>query len=412
MQLRVHSYNAGMRKLTLAEWAALGVGAMRCWRSIIPGFACALFAACAATHPAEPLVHHGSVKGAVAAAWSPGGTRLAVANNRRIWTYDAKTLAGLHEMFVGRRVQTGFEFEERYGLGNSLVFVDERRVATTGMGHMVSIWDVETGERVEAFDWPEDAGYPVSLAWSEPAGLLAAGTGTGSIVLLQPGTGAVADTLGPAGGALHAVRFGSGGEYLGAAGTGGEVVIWNVPARTIATRIPARGVVMDIEPVGNEGRFLVAGNELEIWSFTQPDTPAVLANPDLGAQGVGYALAALTLAATAVLAPVSPAEAVLIGAPPPPSGAVAKCGRAAAVDPGGGRIADMHPGYLKERIRIIEATAGEVVEELNPRGGLTCDLEFSPDGTRLLIANQGGAHVYDTATWSVTRLEASYTRPR
>jgi len=418
-----------MKRLTLAEWAALGARARRRagtlkragqagtgrategWQSLITGLACTLLVACAA-HSSGPVVHQGAVKGAVAAAWSPDGTRLAVANNRRIWTYDAKSLALQRELYIGRKVKSGFEFEERYGLGNSLVFLDERRLATTGMGNRVSIWDVETAERIESFDWPEDAGYPISLAWSEPAGLLAAGTGTGSIVLLQPGTGAVAEILSPAGGALHAIRFGAEGDYLGTAGTGGEVVIWNVPARTIATRIPARGVVMDIEPIGAAGHFLVAGEELEIWSFTQPDTPAVLANPELGAQGAGYALAALTLAATAVLAPLSPAETLLIGTPPPPSGAVAKCGRAAAVDPGGARVADMHPGYLRERIRIIEAATGEVVEDLNPRGGLTCDLEFSPDGTRLLIANQAGGHVYETAAWTVTRLEASYTRPR
>jgi hypothetical protein len=68
---------------------------------------------------------------------------------------------------------------------------------------------------------------------------------------------------------------------------------------------------------------------------------------------------------------------------------------------------------MKEVIRIIEIATEEVVIKLNPKGGMTCDLEFSPDGRHLLIANQRGAHIYDTTAWTSTRLELeTYPSPK
>jgi WD40 repeat protein len=214
---------------------------------------------------------------------------------------------------------------------------------------------------------------------------------------MRPGSGEAAGALGNGGGEVHAVQFGSAGEYLGAAGTSGEVVIWDLSTREITARIPVEGTVMDIEPMGPGGRFLVAGSALEIWNFTKPGKAGGLANPNLAGQAVGYGFLFVV--------------AALGSNPPSPNKDVVSCARAVAVSPDGLLIADMHPGYLKERIRIIDAVGGEVIEELNPRGGATCDLEFSPDGRHLLVANQRGGHVYDTATWTAVRLEASYTDP-
>jgi hypothetical protein len=64
----------------------------------------------------------------------------------------------------------------------------------------------------------------------------------------------------------------------------------------------------------------------------------------------------------------------------------------------------MHPGVVKEVIRIIEADTHKKVKNLNPRGGFTCGMAFSPDSQQLLIANWRGAHLYDTNSWEATRL--------
>jgi WD40 repeat protein len=92
------------------------------------------------------------------------------------------------------------------------------------------------------------------------------------------------------------------------------------------------------------------------------------------------------------------------------SNSMSTCSRVVAVSPDSSLVADMHPGVMKERTRIIESVSGELVRELNPKGGRTCDLEFSPDGSRLLIANSRGAHLFDTKTWEVERIKTRVGR--
>ena len=66
---------------------------------------------------------------------------------------------------------------------------------------------------------------------------------------------------------------------------------------------------------------------------------------------------------------------------------------------GGNYIVDVHAGKLKEKIRIIDVKEDRVVARLNPRGGNTCAVAFSPDGSQLLIANNRVARLYDANSW-------------
>ncbi|MGH8034855.1 MAG: YncE family protein [Lysobacterales bacterium] len=75
--------------------------------------------------------------------------------------------------------------------------------------------------------------------------------------------------------------------------------------------------------------------------------------------------------------------------------------------PGVGRHA---PGVTREVIRRIDVATGQMQEELNPRGGDTCGLAFSPDGKRLLIANQKGGHLYDLQSHQLAELETRVNR--
>jgi WD40 repeat protein len=147
---------------------------------------------------------------------------------------------------------------------------------------------------------------------------------------------------------------------------------------------------MEIEQMGKPGEFLLAGDTIEIWNYIDQEDAGDIAEPNLAGQKTGWFILD-----------------VLSWMPIPQQENIVPCKRAVAVSPDGRMLADMHPGALKEVIRIIALPSQEVIETLNPLGGMTCDLRFSPDGQFLLIANQRGAHVYDTTTWEVKRLKLS-----
>jgi DNA-binding beta-propeller fold protein YncE len=72
----------------------------------------------------------------------------------------------------------------------------------------------------------------------------------------------------------------------------------------------------------------------------------------------------------------------------------------------------MHPGITREKIRLIDPANGQVLRELNPRGGDTCGMAFSPDGSRLLIANRHGGQVYDLNSQTFAPLNTHITKPK
>ncbi|MGH8034854.1 MAG: hypothetical protein ACREO9_06495 [Lysobacterales bacterium] len=63
---------------------------------------------------------YGRIDGAVAAAWSPAGSRMALANQKRIWVYDVATLQEVQVLFSRGKGRSKYTFEFRYGLDNTL----------------------------------------------------------------------------------------------------------------------------------------------------------------------------------------------------------------------------------------------------------------------------------------------------
>lgn len=372
------------------------------------------FSPCAAGD--KPTIHHNYVKSATTAAYSPSGDYIAIASDKRIWVLDAKTLEQISEMVDYEYVDHKWKFQYRYGLGNSLEFVSADEVVTAGLGAMLTFWNIHTGSRTKFQDWDAKHGYPVSLTYSSGRGLLAAGTSRGMIILSWPGTNRPSQNLAGYGGTVLSLLFSENDQYLAAAGTADELVIWDLQTMQVYARLSTDSATVEIARFGKPGQILVAGKNLEIWNFLSQDEVGSLDNPELVAQKIGAgALFALSIipfipvgTSTGATA-VTPSDLGLTFLPIPNS-MMATCSRVISVSPDGNLLADMHPGVMKERTRIIESESGEVLRELNPKGGRTCDLEFSPDGTRLLIANSRGAHLFDTKTWEVERIKLSVGR--
>jgi WD40 repeat protein len=346
--------------------------------------------------------------GAGAVAWSPAGRYFAVANHIGIWVYSTATLEEITVLTspapdVSPAVEedsppeggseTGggsAKFNLRHGWGNSLLFLDEQRIATTGMGAGVTVWNIDVGEVAETYGLEEDEGFAISLSYFPPTGDLAVGTSKGLVILVQPGQGTAPRKLMGAEGLVQDLQFSRDGAYLGAVGAFDELVIWGLEDLAVFDRLPTAPHTMEIEQMGKPGEFLLAGDTIEIWNYIDQEDAGDIAEPNLAGQKTGWFILD-----------------VLSWMPIPQQENIVPCKRAVAVSPDGRMLADMHPGALKEVIRIIALPSQEVIETLNPLGGMTCDLRFSPDGQFLLIANQRGAHVYDTTTWEVKRLKLS-----
>ena len=204
----------------------------------------------------KPVVYHSHVKSGTAAEYSASGELFAVANDKRIWIFESHTLKQLSEMRIVEYVNYDWKFEYRYGLGNSLAFLSDERIATAGLGGMVTIWDTAMGNLVETIDWDSEDGFPIALAFSPQSGALAIGTAKGVVFLVWPGHTRARERLSAYGGAIMALQFSGDGRYVAAAGTGKEMVIWDTQAMAEFARIPTKGVILDVERFGKSGQFL------------------------------------------------------------------------------------------------------------------------------------------------------------
>lgn len=372
-------------------------------------------ASCATNSP-QPVVVPSGMAGLVATAWAPDGSHFAVADSNHIWVFDTPTLQQVKVFTAPKSPKLERRLRFRHGSGNSLVFVSDQQLATGGMGGMISTWKITGNQAPEIFNWPVAYGFTVSLAFDPDSGLLAAGTGEGNVVLVKPGTQEEPQKLAGQNGIVLAVQFSSNPGYLGAAGTGSDLVIWDLNTKQVFGRVPVHEPVYDIDSLGASGEYLVAGEELTVMKFMDQQQADTIAGEDMTGQAVAAGAlvtagtgAVVALAFIPIVGPALAQTAVSSGilfASVPGTGD-SLCRRSVAVAPGGGTLAEMNPGIVKEKIRILDTKTGAVLQELDPRGGDSCGMAFSPDGKYLLIANQRGAHLYDTGTWTDTRLHVT-----
>jgi WD40 repeat protein len=353
--------------------------------------ACLLLNACATTEEEKVTYRTPNRGAAAAAAWSPEGEYFAVGNYRNIWVYRTETLERVALISDPVADDPDRDYNPRHGWGNSLIFVGDEKIATSGLGATVTLWDIESGERLQAWHLTDAIGYAVSLSYAPDTNRLAVGPSRGLVTLLDPEGDAEKVYLTGASGIVHDLEFSADGAYLGAVTDKDELVIWEMSDFGIFDVLEVPERTMELERTAVLGTFLVAGEEVQIWRYVGENENTSLEEPNLVGQNTLWFVIDVLSYPWGILSASNEA--------------VASCKRATAVSPDGTMIADMHPGTMKEVIRIIDTESGEEITRLNPRGGWTCDLVFSPDGKRLLIANYRGAHLADTETWKITRVK-------
>lgn len=339
-----------------------------------------------------------------AATFSPSGRFAAVANSKSIWIFDTASME--ERVHLSR--------QERFGTNNTLIFLDENRIASTAklfspvtrsFSAAVKVWDLNNPYPIPLIiELQELDRYAISLGHSRATGALAVGGHNGAVVLLEPNgsTNFSKKSLPGLNGPVLGLAFSHDGSLLAAGGVHPTVPIWSLRSLVEVGSLPTENNVHDLDLVTGKQALLVTSTDLGIWSFHDNDDLESIKNPSLAGD---YIVLGTLTATYVVLATVT---AALGGHPPLPPWPESDpsepdygfCRRQADISPRGEYIVDVHSGKLKEKIRILSLSENKVVKKLNPRGGKTCGVAFSPDGSKLLVANNRVARLYDIDTWN------------
>lgn len=370
------------------------------FRRILLCIAIAAFSGCV-TVRTPPLYK----QGLSAAVFSPDGRLAAVADESRILVFDVASMKRL----------MSFERTYRYGTKNTLKFIDNDRIATTGMtGYLTdsnsqaAIWIWNTADQYvgpQSIALPELGRFAIVLACSAVTGTIAVGGENGAVVLLEPDgdDGFKRKSFKGLDGPVLALLFSQDGSLLAAGGVHPSVEIWESQSMVTAGQLPVQGPVYDLDLIPGQKSMLVVSDELLAWTFLTDDELQTYQNPgmvgDVMLKGVQYTAITALWVLGALFGSLGPPYESDIG----PS--YGFCTRQVVVAPDGLSFVDVHPGLAKEKIRVIAIPGGDVIETINPRGGHTCGVDFSPDGKALLIANQRVARLYDTTTWNYSEFK-------
>lgn len=409
---------------------------------------CAL-AGCATTQ-------HGQSKNLITSvAFSPGQSLLAVADSREIRVYDASSRAHIRTLRpASADTDEADSMLFRHGVGDSMVFLDETRIATNGMGSMVTIWDARRGQRLAQLDAPTDQEFASTLDFSQSTNTLIIGTSTGQLLKTRL-DGAAPQPLQPLGkleGYVWDLQFSRDGKYLASASvarkpdsTGlpaskkevpeiqideqvshmpeqpktepiapSSVKIWDVEAGQLLGELDGAVGVSKMALVPGERALLTAGDEIQVWEFMTREQASEISDPSMALQaiGVGSAVAfsalAMVVSVAALGAPMI-APDLLINSPVifMPAAALFSadaCIRTVAISPDGRTIVSTTKGPSHNVMAAIDREKNKVVDKWKV-DSYVCDMEFSADGKYLLTASSRGGYIYDTASWKRTRLQ-------
>jgi WD40 repeat protein len=374
-------------------------------------------------------------------AFSTDNSLLAFANATEIRVLEVETLEPIITL---RRSSQDTETSNlpnfRHGVGDTLVFLDDQRIATTGMGGLVSIWSTRSGDRLSVIDPPNEEIFASTLDYSPSTNRLIIGTADGNILLTNIHTD-IAGPLLPIAkleGYIWDLQFGQKGQYFASAsmtakkGTNGldeetgssaaagqiqpvntsNVSIWDAESLEKVGDLDGANDVYQMALAPNERALLTAGDELRIWEFLTLEQAGELTDPSMVMQGIGVgtivAVSVLGLAAGAAVGapfmafdPFTATQLMLM-----PAGLAFRpetCMRSVAISPDGKTVVSTTKGPLHNVMAVIDRASDKVVDKWKA-DTYVCDMEFSPNGKYLVTATNTGVQIYDTTNWKKTNI--------
>jgi WD40 repeat protein len=388
--------------------------------------------------------------------FSPNHSLLAFADATEIRVLEVETRAHVNTLRQLPPDTDGADpMSFRHGVGDTLVFLDDDRIATTGMGGLVSIWDIRSGIRLSVIESPSAEVFASTIDFSPSSGRLVIGTGEGQ-VLLTTLVGGIPGSLLPAAkleGYVWDLQFGPDGRYFASAsmeegvpikatgdGAGNNpaagqinensssktydqlanmsdrsnVAVWDAESlEKVGDLEGARGVYK-MALVPGERTLLTAGDEVQAWQFLTLEQAGQVTDPSMVLQGIGVgtlvAVSVLGMAAGAAVGapflmfdPMTSANMLLL-LPVASMFRPEACIRSVAVSPDGRTIVSTTKGPSHNVMAVIDRASDKVIDKW-AADPYVCDMTFSPDGKYLLTATSTGILIYDTVDWKKTNLK-------
>ena len=348
----------------------------------------ALLSASCVTAPQEHKVDN-YWDGYTTVAISPSGKIVAAANRHIVVLFDIEQRRQVGWFWAVDQQGKSFRLP-RNGLGDTLAFIDDNHIVTTGMGGMATVWDIRNGQIQHQVSAPEKNMYAISLAWSPVTSQLALGTWDGTIVTYELDENGFSEPeyLLTHIGRVNDVVYSADGKYLASAGDDKTVTIWDMETRKHIGRRDTESETSDLEVVSSRRSLVIAGDDVAIWKFLTEEEVRELKEDKAVAEWVGtgalYALQ-VGLIFTGLGGGVSTHDP-------------ANCGRFVTVSPDGKLLVDVKPGPMSNKVTVLDVDENQILREVDVPNAI-CDLEFTKDGKHLALAGDGGMFLVDTATW-------------
>jgi WD40 repeat protein len=190
-------------------------------------------------------------------------------------------------------------------------------------------------------------------------------------------------------GRVNDLVFSADGKYMASAAHDKTVVIWDMEIRQEIGRHVTDGDISDLEVINSKRELIIAGDDVAIWKFLTEEEVLQLKEHKAVGQWVGtgalYALQ-VGLIATGLGGGLSTHDPQ-------------NCGRFVTASPDGQFLVDVKPGPMSNKVTVLDLEQNTIVQEVEVKTTV-CDLEFTPDGARLVLVGDGGLSLVDTATWT------------
>ena len=427
--------------------------------SVILILSLAMLAGCVSTQPYQ------TKKSVTSIALSPDRTLLAFANANeiRILEVDSKrhvkTLRALPQDLEGADPQLF-----RHGVGDNMIFLDNNRIASTGMGGLVSIWNARSGNRLAVIDALSGEEFASTIDYSAAANRLLIGTSTGQI-LMTSFIGDETEPLVPVTkleSYIWDLQFSRDGRYFASASllltlpssnessdeaadtfaqmmtdegsstsnnesttepadefaqtnnieriSPSNVFIWDAENLEMVGTLEGATGVFRMSLVPGERALLTAGDDVQIWEFLTLEQSEQISDPSMVMQAIGMgAIAVVSVASltAGILMPMDFLGQAFLnsGFPIIPSTAFIQhaCSRTAAISPDGQTIISTTRGSTHNVMAVIDRTENKVTEKWTAESSV-CDMQFSLDGQYLVAATSRGIYIFDTISWKKTKL--------